>query len=376
MLIVIAFSFLSAVNATKCINKHTQNTALIDQFASGVQQDNSFLEAYYKSKEMLSCNCNNNQLSEIVSSMKDDIKPKLDKQCVKRSMANLPNTLKSTNRILCKRNGQSSRPLPIKSKSQDLCIDEEVVNYVSWAVNEAIDCVNSITDSPVQPEITFMKLNRESKFGFYLQYNGGIGIAQMTTAGVNGVAENAPELIEKAKTSKQCESFHELLSKPLQYTKSGSVRHCQLLGIGEGVGRNLFLGLALLVHHRDTGVNALAKWFNRRGVTDKDKINYLSFISYGRNGYAASKDAFDVIRYKAAVQKDPKLKSNYNQALAVGSEIINNMPMDQFLELLDDKQASEYIYENFTSLREFYRTHYGITGDEFYKTLAGDPKCV
>lgn len=366
----------STGNATKCINPQTQNKALIAQFTSGVQEDNSFIEAYYKSKNMLSCNCSSKTLSEVVTSMKDKITSKIDKQCVKQSMVNLPNTLKSTNRILCERNGQSSRPLPIKSKKQDLCIDDEVVDYVNWAVNEAVQCVNSLTDRPVPPEITFMKLNRESKFGFYLQYHGGIGIAQMTTAGVNGVVENAPHLIDKAKQSKSCESFHQLLEKPLQYTKGGAVRHCQLLGVGEGVGRNLFLGLALLIHHRDTGINALGKWFNRRGLTDNNKINYLSFISYGRNGYAASKQAFDLIRYKAAVQKNPKLKNDYDKSLSLGSDIVNQMPMEEFFKLLDDKTTSEYMHENLSSLKEFYKTNFGISGDQFYKTLAGDPKCV
>src|SRR5690606_38896127 len=75
----------------------------------------------------------------------------------------------------------NERNAAIRSAKDDHCITEDMVDYVHWAINKGIDCINSIAQDPVDADLTFKKILRESKFGFYISNDNGKGLGQLTS---------------------------------------------------------------------------------------------------------------------------------------------------------------------------------------------------
>ena len=369
---LIVFHFVTSVMADTCISDG-RNTALVDQINHDSVSDDSFLKAFEKSREQLACNCTNSSVLKMTQKLKESIEPSISRDCIEGSMSRI-SSMKTQRRLLCDSNYSVPKFGKVLYGKKDLCIDSHVVDYVHWSVNEGLKCINSFALQPISPDITFMKLHRESKFGFFIQYSGGIGIGQLTTIAVKEIEENAKPIIEAALQSPQCESFKELLNKEMDYTKKDHVRHCQLTGIGEGIGRNIFYSLALMLHHRDSGYNSVGARLKRQGFVDAEKINYFTLISYGREGLAGTEEALTRMAYNIAIKKNKKLKSNYNKAVSTGIKMIQQLPMNEFIKLI--RKESDYVDENFQSLEDFYQVHAKVPKSEIPKIITQRSLCV
>lgn len=367
LVIVLMFQIVTFVyggdasSYNKCISRGS-SPLLIEDLRANSSKDDSFYNAYINRFQFACSSCSNSSIVEMAKNLKDTVEPKIKRQCVEQSMSKL-HYITNRSRMLCSSNkGKATFRKTIDGKN-DFCINNEVVDYVHWSVNEALTCINSLTDNPVSPEITFMKLNRESKFGFFIQYWGGIGIGQLTTSAINGINNRGKAIIDTAKNSTECKSFHELLNYNMDYAKVKNdkgedidvVRWCQLVNYGEGLGRNLFYSLALMLHHRDNKSFGVGTRLRRLGINDEEKINYFTLVSYGRNGLVQAAEIIDKMTYRIGVKKNNKLKDNQKLAKQIGAKEIQAMPMKEFIALL--RKESEYVNENFKSLEDFYIAH-------------------
>ena len=267
----------------------------------------SFLEQFHNVRAERECNPgifhHANTLMDVLTG-KESLRFGIRRVCVREAMMNIKD-IKRTYRTDCESDNLSlsSRRAIRSGPTKDTCLTEDMVDYVSYALNRAMECVNSISDEPLDPMILFKKMNRESGFGYYLQSERGIGAGQLTTIAMKEMADpkfKGYQYIKKALENENCQDLHGVLSEPVKFSKlrsSGTevVRPCQLLSSQNGLARNMFFSAALFVHNRDTHGASIRNYVERQGLEGETKINYLTLVSYGRNGMAQARTSFDVM---------------------------------------------------------------------------------
>ncbi|MCB0350809.1 MAG: hypothetical protein KDD38_06475 [Bdellovibrionales bacterium] len=340
-----------------------KSRALIDQYKKDSSR-NDFLKLFKAERgpEYCPIDAPDSALAQLNSLNKNILTrvapPKIKLECIKASMKRIPKVELSSRsgknpysrRGVC----TSDSGLP-KWQNSEPCMNSELTELVQWSVNKAIECGNAlalrISGLPLDPEIFFQKINNESAFGFHLQNNGGIGIGQLTSIAMKEISrpsqmpiEGPPRknYIQAAQEESACSTFKSVLNKDVEFTNARQVRHCQLLWTGNGLARNLFYSIMTFIHNRSVigykngrpagGVRQIVKAY---GITDAKKINYLTLISYGRNGLAKVAATIETM------SKDPSL-AGVN---------LNTMPLDQFLEHLE--KMSPYLKETRNKMNEF-----------------------
>jgi hypothetical protein len=205
-----------------------------------------------------------------------DFKSYIKKDQVLCAMKRIPNV--SQTKTSCSKSSESG-----KSQKQLPCVTDQMVDYIYWGLNEAMRCYEGIIDSH-ERKMIFKKINHESAFGFFFQYTGGTGIAQLIHGSqkdmfLPGYAGNS--FLEEHINShpKSCENFLKLLSRT---EKTKSLKSCEFISIGDGIGRSLLGGMGLYLHYRSDPNNPysaeklLAYW----GVHKTDSEQYKQLRSY------------------------------------------------------------------------------------------------
>lgn len=88
------------------------------------------------------------------------------------------------------------------------CMSPEIVNHVTWVVNQALACVGAM-DQPINPEIVLRKFNNETGFHFYRAYRGGVGMGQLTTSAARQVLSGNTPVFQRFRESQEpaCQPF-------------------------------------------------------------------------------------------------------------------------------------------------------------------------
>ncbi len=163
------------------------------------------------------------------------------------------------------------------------CVTRQLVDYIHWGLNETLKCYGNLLDE-VEKRMIFKKINHESAFGFFFQYKGGTGIAQLVSASKKDLffeGGQAHSFVTQhiSNNSRQCQSFSKLMERA---TAATSLKSCEFISVGDGIGRSLLGGIGLYLHYRSDPKNRysaerlLAYW----GVQKTNSKEYRKLRSY------------------------------------------------------------------------------------------------
>jgi hypothetical protein len=166
---------------------------------------------------------------------------------------------------------------------QTPCVTDQMVDYIYWGLNEAMRCYSDLIDSH-ERKILFKKINHESAFGFFFQYNGGTGIEQLIQGSqkdmfIDGHAGNSFLMAHINKNKNSCENFLNLVNRT---AKTKNLQSCEFISIGDGIGRSLLGGIGLYLHYRSDPENPYSaeKLLEYWGVYKSDTEEYKQIRSY------------------------------------------------------------------------------------------------
>jgi hypothetical protein len=195
-----------------------------------------------------------------------------------------------------------------RALSSEPCVTEAYVDYVHWTVNRVFKCLQS-QKHPLDPQVFFKKVNRESTFRAFIDEDVGKGLMQMTTAAMKEMTEPDPgyqylmDLIHARKEA--CAGLEPIAKAPLQLEGgkkskvSSKATACQTVSIGDGVARNLLRGVGLFLYYRDgrTGsTSSLLKQFKDHPDFNRMR-DYLALVAFN-GGPGVQRAVFDKISKK------------------------------------------------------------------------------
>jgi hypothetical protein len=293
MILLFLLSWAQALTCSVGSEKYAHLVTLFEK--TQLSTDDSLLKMYRVQKTLRSVPGFKHLMTD------SDISP----ACIKASMARIPNI--TAKRKVCQNSSETGQTIRIRgltppSKfssgdkiiSEELCMTDDMLDYVSWGYSQALACVNSLPTYKqngvmLNPQSIFELFNGESAYGFYLFSTRGVGAGQLTTSGVSDFLPRQrfhfilQEVISS--DSPSCAPFKELAQKPVLMSGTGRsavIRHCQFLSVGEGMGKN-FLYSALHLAAKEWEVIALLKKYNHKR-TPRRIIDQLLFIAYSRHG--------------------------------------------------------------------------------------------
>lgn len=191
------------------------------------------------------------------------------------------------------------------------CLNQKSVDYIHFAVNEALNCL-STERTAIDPRFILKKFNNETGFNFFLAYSGGKGIGQLTSDPVDDIAGwrsangkfnvgNARYILQDLVKSKNpaCKPFIETIKNDLDMpppSPAKEANYCHWVSPGDGLARNLVYSLGYYVYVRDKIVQpAVSRLAPRMGLNN-NIINYITLVAYGPGGPAAAKALIRRIR--------------------------------------------------------------------------------
>lgn len=209
-----------------------------------------------------------------------NFKSYIKKDQVLCAMKRIPNV--SQSKKTCTKSSEQG-----KVQKQVPCVTDQMVDYIHWGLNEAMRCYEGLIDSHDRKMI-FKKINHESAFGFFFQYTGGTGIAQLIQGSqkdmfLPGYAGNNFLSSHISKNPRSCENFLKLLTRT---TKTKSLQSCEFISIGDGIGRSLVGGMGLYLHYRSDPSNPysaekLLKYWGVRKTNSEQYKQLRSYITLG-----------------------------------------------------------------------------------------------
>ncbi len=136
---------------------------------------------------------------------------RLKPECVATAMTRgIPNR-----GFLCS-NPSDSSPVEIASGrgSDGPCMTQEIVDHVTWVVNQGLTCVGALGE-PINPEIILRKMNNETGFHFFRANRGGVGLGQLTSSATNQVLFDRTPFYQRFLNSRDpaCEPFKRPVSE-------------------------------------------------------------------------------------------------------------------------------------------------------------------
>lgn len=198
------------------------------------------------------------------------------------------------------------------ASSSGPCLNDKTLNFIHFSVNQAINCL-STGRMPIDSRFILKKINNETAFNFYLAYNGGVGMGQLTSDPVKELAGwkegkkfiegNGKSILESIVKSENpsCKPFAEVIKKELQTPPPlpGSSRnYCSWVSPGEGMARNLVYALGYYVYMRDEVIKpAIARRSNVM-ANNGDVVNYLTLVAYGPGGPAQARALISDLRLR------------------------------------------------------------------------------
>ncbi len=288
-------------SAPSCLQGSINKTTLHDQISNPRQTENhSLLHDYHKNlfernlkpaavaKKAIDalCKVTGNagiikSLQKNLSSIKESITiPQIKNTCIQGS-------LKRGNEqpgYFCQ--NDSSTPTKIGSAGiNGPCITSEMTDYLTWATNKAIECLND-PSRPIDPLVIFKKFNNETGFSFFTAYGGGTGLGQLTSTAIEQISGNT-NLIENVLKSDRpaCQPFKKALSLEPKPTTTAPI--CQWINPNDGLARNLIYSIGYFLNTRDVLAKHMNRAFQKANIENADYYNYSALALYGRQGLGA-----------------------------------------------------------------------------------------
>lgn len=169
------------------------------------------------------------------------------------------------------------------------CVDDNMTDYVHFAVNSAIQCLSGV--GKIDSRTVYRKINNESAFNISVASAGGIGISQLTTPAVEEMIN--PKLgrgrfvIENVAKSDDpaCTGFKDVAIQDLKSTPSmAKSNRCAWLSPGDGLARNLMYSIGYYLTMRDKYIIPSLKRYAPKLVKNDELISDLTSIAYGAEG--------------------------------------------------------------------------------------------
>ncbi len=212
------------------------------------------------------------------------------RQCIQRAMMRLPN-VGGVDYYDCETD--SSNPRELRRLP---CITTEMVAYTHFTVNEAINCLSQ-PGSPIDAQLLFRKINNESAFAGFIRNQNGTGIGQLVSFGAREMGPGGRGhnfLMERMqRRGRACDRFTSLASRELDLTSPNaqgerSVRTCQLVGMGNGMARNMIYSIGLFLYYREAMPHNAEQLLREAGLGDHPDFlrmrDLLTMVAYSREG--------------------------------------------------------------------------------------------
>lgn len=220
---------------------------------------------------------------------------------------------------------------------EDSCITKEIYNYENAVISDFYSCVKKATNFPINALDIFMIYSNESAFKPNYYYNGGLGIAQLTSVYVQDMLEQEQgrkilqQLLDLE--SSECEIAKNIIEKdfsqsPLNKTKVKKIRKgkeisetvttlnaCEFIKFGEGLERNILYSILGLANNWERYLSDKMPKFskqadskpNNKHLSKIEEAQRLTLInSYGGGG---QKDSKTIIKRMTSFSVDDYLKN-------------------------------------------------------------------
>lgn len=229
----------------------------------------------------------------------------------------------SSSKMLCATGGGAKL-----AGSESPCYTKEMARYIQKVINEAANCFDEMYDAesdspyfigPINREILFKKILRESKFHPTTAYSGGVGIGQLTGPAIKAMtseSEGGPlitSIIDQGKNNPNgsCALFTEPLELK-NLSREAKKDPCVLASFGSGFARNIMLSIGyhsfIRSKNKDMLINQLAIANVNKIPNDyQDTIKLLDYYAMAKYGpeYNDDKRYLDslVRRHKGNIKK-------------------------------------------------------------------------
>lgn len=203
--------------------------------------------------------------------------PRIKRECVAAGLRRESNT----SGYLCSSSNAAVKNIGSPG-SKGPCVSDLLTDYITWAVNQAIQCL-STRERPIDPLYVLMKFNNETGFSFFQASKGGVGIGQLTSPAIQEINRTAEAHLEKVKSSENpaCQAFKNILNQP---QPDDATRWCSLVHYSEGLGRSLLYSLSYFVHTRDNLMGPFEQALDKCGLERADLRNMGALAAYGPEG--------------------------------------------------------------------------------------------
>ncbi len=317
----------------KCVFGNSEFKDLHQQIAKPPARDNAFLMAFHH-EEYGSLDCSNCKKNHLKNSL-EDLKKISSTEVIRREcvIAALSRSVPEVSNHICQTD--SGEPTNV-GKDNNICITRGIIDYTHWGINKTFACLSAASGEKFDARFFFKKLNNESGARFFIGNNNGKGIGQLTSFGsgemVGPPYGGAKILAAVAKSEDpNCAPFKEILSKEFQFGhktrqcaigvesgdwegsdcgkyENGVARVCQLVGAGQGFGRNLLFAGTLYLMYKQDVKNLLAE--QPRLLASNDVVAHLTLIRYSRFGVPGARAGASAIRGMSPTDAVKVLENN------------------------------------------------------------------
>jgi hypothetical protein len=244
-------------------------------------------------------------------------------ECIAASMnRSVPN-----DGYICKGPADQNPKVIDQQDKEQPCLTPDVVNHVTWVVNQALSCMGAL-NQPINPEIIYRKINGETGFKFYKAYSGGVGIGQLISAGATRqvLSDNTP-IYEVFKNSREpaCQPLKKSVldaERRLEAQPGGRGRsisnmpapkdnaktqdlspknYCNLVSTTQGLAAGMMISLMYFAHTRSQYVeNDVRGILGGAGINDllqqQKFIDLTTLAAYGPRGNNGVGDMLPYLR--------------------------------------------------------------------------------
>lgn len=187
------------------------------------------------------------------------------------------------------------------------CITQDMTEYITWSFNQAVSCLNPISDIPLDPFVLFQKFNNETGFKFFTAYSGGVSIGGLTSIAIEELNQESTVMRQVSLYNRpECTPFKAALEERPQ----NALDYCEWVDIDHGLARSLIYSIAYYLDIRDRQFGNYRVQHQGNKITLREKIkkvagdefptwlNYASLAPYGPMGNAARNKINQVLNSK------------------------------------------------------------------------------
>lgn len=239
----------------------------------------SFLKDTHASHE--NCAMGKNSMSNYQQILHAIAIPKISKQCIR---ASIQRDVSGGNNYCASDSGPAKTYTNVATGQ---CINDEVVSYYQWAIQQAYACLAYESAGPLDMKLILKIFNNESAFAAFQNSSRGLGLGQLTTNAISDLpAERQPAVFRRilSSTRKECTPFKTAL-RAGQPTKKSNI--CLFQNPNNGIARQLIYSMGYMLRIRD-GLMNLPKELSAIGIEDIRYANLILAVKYSSEAKIAS----------------------------------------------------------------------------------------